>query len=186
MKRLSHILSLMLVLTLLSGCGYHLRGQGEHALTRQLQTLNLRGVNIYRGFGRELADAIESNSVQLVGDDDAADVVLRVSSPKRRRDVLSVDSSVYAREYSLVTSIRFVFAHSAEATPDREQWSVLEVRRDLVVNPNDVLGSDYEAERLNAEMDRELAERLIFRLRGFTVAGSKQSKVEPDVEKPVN
>lgn len=165
---------LLLTSLILTGCGFHLRGQGENALTHQIKTLNLKGVSVYSGFGRELADAIESNGVQLVADHEAADVVLRVKEPERRRDVLSVDSSVYAREYSLTSSIRFFISQIGEPEPQVRNWHRLTVRRDLVVNPNDVLGSDYEADRLNTEMDRELAERLLFRLRSYPAQGSKQ------------
>lgn len=164
---------LIMLSVIVSGCGYHLRGQGEFALSRQLQSLTIEGLSVYSGFGRELTDVIESNGVVLVPKADQPDVLLELKAPSRRRDVLSVDSSVYAREYSLVTAIRFRLVPSEQYSTGDTNWQTLEVRRDLVVNPNDVLGSDYEAERLNNEMDRELADRLVFRLRSLQTIGDR-------------
>ncbi|CAG0910187.1 unnamed protein product [Cyprideis torosa] len=152
--------------------------KGASALTNQLQTLNLQGVNVFSGFGRQLADAIESNGVVLVQGNQKADMILKVSNPQRRRDVLSVDSSLHAREYSLVAEVVFQFADNLDALKQTESAQRLAVRRDLVVDAYDVLGSDYEAERLNNEMDQELAERLIFRLRSLPAKSRGDTTLE--------
>lgn len=156
----------------LQGCGFHLRGQGGEEDRLTIKTLRLKGVSVFSGFGRRLADTIESNGIMLVDEDFPADKVLQITTPKRRRDVLSVDSSVHAREYSLVTTSRFRILDGPAKDDQGASWQRLEVRRDLVIDPNDILGSDYEAERLNNEMDQELVDLLIFRLRAVSNDGS--------------
>lgn len=152
----------------LEGCGFHLRGKGGDSLGFGIQTLTLKGVSVYSGFGRRLANSIEANGIKLIDDGKVASAVLNISAPSRRRDVLSVDSTVYAREYSLVTSSRFKISYGEQSPEEDLEWQKLEVRRDLLVDPNDILGSDYEAERLNNEMEQELVDLLIFRLRAVS------------------
>ncbi len=161
MRRLAWPLLVGLVL-LCSACGFHLRGHGSESIAN-VKTAYIEGINPYASFGRIVSELFEGDGIQLLKSADEAAAVLKLSEPRSRREVLSVDASVHAREYSLVTSLRYQIRRRGDE--DFTPPDVLLVRRDLTINPNDLLGSDYEANRLKEEMYQELVQGLLFKLR---------------------
>ncbi len=110
-----------------------------------------------------VTEMFEGDGVLLVSNPAIASVTVMLEEPVARRDILSLDRSVHAREYSLVTQLKYTIQQKGHISPS--QVHTLSVRRDLVIDPNDLLGSDYEANRLRDEMYREVIQTLLFRLR---------------------
>ena len=157
-------LLVLLLLLALSGCGFHLRGATGTPLGDSLPELHIKGIDIEVDFGRRVAQALEANGVKLVSDhieDDTATMVL--TTPKSSRQVLSIDNKVRAREYALTSAVSFTLKRIG--LPAVKQ--IVRVRRDLVVDPTQVLGSDQEERRLRKEMENELAQLLVLRLRSL-------------------
>jgi outer membrane lipopolysaccharide assembly protein LptE/RlpB len=69
---------------------------------------------------------------------------------------------VRAREFSVTSTVRFTLK-GVPGIPSNEQTT--HVRRDLVVDPLQVLGSEQEERRLRQEMEQELAQMVVLRLR---------------------
>ncbi len=157
-------LLVLLLLLALSGCGFHLRGTTGTPLGDSLPELYIKGIDTEVDFGRRVAQALEANGVKLVSDhieDDTATMVL--TTPKSSRQVLSIDNKVRAREYALTSAVSFTLKRIG--LPAVKQ--IVRVRRDLVVDPTQVLGSDQEERRLRKEMENELAQLLVLRLRSL-------------------
>ena len=157
-------LLVLLLLLAFSGCGFHLRGATGTPLGDSLPELYIKGIDTEVDFGRRVAQALEANGVKLVSDhieDDTATMVLTV--PKSSRQVLSIDNKVRAREYALTSAVSFTLKRIG--LPAVKQ--IVRVRRDLVVDPTQVLGSDQEERRLRKEMENELAQLLVLRLRSL-------------------
>lgn len=130
-----------------------------------INSARVEGINQHASFGRIVSELFEGEGIRLVQGTGEADVALKLQPPRTRREVLSVDASVHAREYSLVTDLIYQIRRRAEESFGPPQR--LSVRRDLVTNPNDLLGSEYEANRLQEEMYRELIQGLLFKLRSL-------------------
>lgn len=157
------LLTLMLCLAL-SACGFHLRGATGTPLGDSIPELQIKGIDTEVDFGRRVARALEANGVKLVIDtteDEAA--ALTLSAPTGSRQVLSIDNKVRAREYALISEVSFTLQRTG-LPPVRQR---VRVRRDLVVDPTQVLGSDQEERRLRKEMEDELAQLLVLRLRSL-------------------
>lgn len=155
---------LLLLVVLLSGCGFALRGVNDYLLGDRYPDMTLNGVKTDLGFGSELARLLDADGVRVnTGEADDSLPVLAVSALKKSRQVVSVDRDIRAREYALFSEIQFSFSPNPELAATVKK--TLRVRRDLVVDPNQVLGSDQEETRLRREMERDLAQAILLRLR---------------------
>ncbi len=146
------------------GCGFHLRGSSSAiSLSSVLPEVVIDGVDIEIGFGRRLADALTRAGVKLDTEADDDLPVLEIGELDESRRVLSVDRDVRAREYALISKVRFrLLPEPGAAAGD---WHVVETRRDLVVDPFQVLGSEQEEKRMRREMEEDLVQRIVLVLR---------------------
>ncbi len=149
----------MLVLT---SCGFHLRGSAGTKLGETLPSLVVDGIETESGFGLELVRVLRANDVDVIPLSVGPQPVLQMQPVEIGKEVLSVDQDVRAREFSLVTKVRFRLKGVPGASTFERS---ARVRRDLVVDPIQVLGSEQEERRLLKEMEQELAQMVVLRLR---------------------
>jgi len=159
-----HFLILVLIFSMLmlAGCGFHLRGSAGTKLGKTLPTLAVDGVETESGFGLELVRVLRANDVDVIPLYEGQQPVLRLKPLEASKEVLSVDQDVRAREFTLVSKVRFRLKGVPGASTSERS---ARVRRDLVVDPNQVLGSEQEERRLLKEMEQELAQMVVLRLR---------------------
>ncbi|MGF1548335.1 MAG: LPS assembly lipoprotein LptE [Thiotrichales bacterium] len=146
-----------------AGCGFHLRGTEGVPLAQVLPEVYIEGADIGVGFGELLADSLRANHVRVLKARDAARPVLNLSPLRESRLVVSVDSELRVREYALISELNYQLLPAGRTGEVPNQLA--QVRRDLVNDPLQVLGSDREARRLRREMHQELAHVLTLRLR---------------------
>ncbi len=158
-----HRLVPMLLILLLAGCGFHLRGASSRPLGDQLPAVRLAGIDDTVGFGKELARVLRANGVRLEQQPRPDIPVLRVKPVRQSRQVLSVDRNIRAREYVLISAADYALVKNDDTKPSR--YRKVSVRRELVVDPKRILGSNQEERRLRREMEQELAQLLVLRLR---------------------
>jgi len=153
---------LMLSISMLASCGFHLRGSAGAKLGKMLPTLVVDGVETESGFGLELVRVLRANDVDVIPLSEGQQPVLQLKPMEVSKEVLSVDQDVRAREFNLVSKVRFKLKGVPGASTSERS---ARVRRDLVVDPNQVLGSEQEERRLLKEMEQELAQMVVLRLR---------------------
>ncbi len=147
----------------LAGCGFQLRGAAGTGLADVLPVVYLEGVDTAVGIGDALAEALRANRVRVLEQRDPQSPVLRVSPPRESELLLSVDRDLRVREYALVTTMDYELKRGGDA--DQVLRDAVQVRRDQVNDPLQVLGSDRERRRLRQEMHEELVQSLILKLR---------------------
>lgn len=152
---------LVVATLVIGGCGFQLRGQAL-SLSGVPSPIHVSGIRPYTGLQRELARQFEAVGVRIA--ERAADgaAVLRIDRRSSDSRVLSVDSRNKAVEYELEESARFSL-RSADGRQLAAEQTVRVVR--IQLRPGDaILASDREADQLRADMQRELAERIVRRL----------------------
>jgi len=147
---------------MLASCGFHLRGSAGTKLGETLPSLVVDGIETESGFGLELVRVLRANDVDVIPLSKGQQPVLRMQPVEASKEVLSVDQDVRAREFTLVSKVRFKLKGVPGAASSTRS---ARVRRDLVVDPNQVLGSEQEERRLLKEMEQELAQMVVLRLR---------------------
>lgn len=160
------VLRLLLIsaLLLLSGCGFHLRGNID--LPADLKTMHVQGASKYSDFGVELRRNLRSNGVEVVDSASAAKVVLKISNSVYNRRLLTASGATgKVAEYELLYTL-IVSLHDRKGTqllaPQR-----LRQLRDYTFDRDSVLGKSNEEASLRKDMERDMARQVLNRLQAY-------------------
>jgi LPS-assembly lipoprotein len=148
------------LLLLLSGCGFQMRGKAD--LPPGLDKMTITGLDSYDQLVIVLSRYLRANGVEVINRDDAEAAELRLSGFKQDKEILVVGTDGRVREYRLFTLVTLSLQDKDKGLDlPAEQMSV---RRDLLWNPDDVLGKTEEERVLREEMVRDLAQKIVERL----------------------
>jgi LPS-assembly lipoprotein len=152
------LLPALLVLALLQGCGWHLRGDLD--LPPSISPLFIQGVARYDALRMELGRSLAGSGVEVAEQQNKAGAVLRILNHTSNKRVLSVIGSTgKVAEYELQEALEFdmVDARGQELFPPQR----VEVLRSYTNREDEVLGKRREEETLRKEMRRDLASRML-------------------------
>lgn len=163
-KRHVSVLIIVAYGLLSAACGFHLRG--EVKLTPQLQRVYIEGSSAYDPLVREWTRALRSAGVSVVEQLQDATAVVQILENTGTRRVLSVRATGKVQEYELYQTLMF----KVRATDGRELLDSqrLELTRDYLFDPNDVLGKSSEEEALRRDMRRDLVRLAMLRLEALS------------------
>jgi len=156
------IFSLVLMTCTLAACGFHLRGAYE--LPEHLSPVYLDKDSMSLLLYKELRSTLRASGAGLTEDETTAASVLEISQEQQTRDVISVDTLGRAREYRLIYRLTFTLQASGEAVIDR---SNIQLTRNLLFNPEAVLGVTEEMENIYRDMIRDSTGQILLRLQAL-------------------
>ncbi len=151
--------SVLILVLLLSACGFHLRGSVE--LPPMLERPHVVG-DAFSLLVRELESLLLQSGATLVRQPKEASAIVRILSETPTRRVLSVGSTGKAAEYELHYAVNYQLEN-----PQGEVLqgpSTLSTRRTYLFDESQVLGKSGEEETLREDMQRDLARRLLQQL----------------------
>lgn len=161
MKRSLTGLLLVMLTTLLGACGFQLRGTGSNDFA--LQELDLKARNAYGDTVKDVRRALESSGVRVHG---GAPYQLVLVSEGQQQRTASYTSAARSAEFELTTSLAYeIRGNQLSLLSDQ-----VETQKVYVHDSNNLAGTDQEAERVRAEMRRELVQQLVLRLQQLTPA----------------
>jgi LPS-assembly lipoprotein len=149
-------LAFLLVLLSLSACGFQLRGAVELPAEFQPLYLDESGDEDLRN---ELSALLRANHAVLVVTEASAAGHLKIGKQEKNRRVISVDSRGRAREYLLSYSVFYTLKSQHIDTEN-----VVKLQRELLFDPDNVLGADYEEATLYRDMKRDAARLILQQL----------------------
>ncbi len=154
------LLAGLTLVTLLSACGFHLRG--DVTLDARLNKLHIVGADAYDPLIRELTQTLMASGASVVSDAGQATAELHILKNSSSRRVLSVSSAGKVREYELFQTLEF----KVRDTAGRELLAPqhLELTRAYLFDKEDVLGKSSEEATLRRDMRRDLARLMMLRL----------------------
>lgn len=153
---------LVLLSCALAACGYQLRG--TYDLPGELSPLYLDKDTMSLQLHRELSETLKASGAEVTEDEAAAASVLKVDLEQQTRDVISVDSLGRAREYRLIYRLRFSLQASGENIIDK---SSIQLTRNLLFNPEAVLGVAEETQLIYRDMIRDSTDQILLRLQAL-------------------
>lgn len=156
------MLSLLLTL-LISGCGFHLRGESK--LQTSFSTLALKGLEA-SAFRQIVVSKLEKSGVKL--DDDAPYTILLLDEDSERR-VSAYSTRAKSAGFELKRSVTFKIIGPGEKEADVPKTEVFS-RRHLLFRQAEVVGKLDEENMLWQEMYEELADRIVRKLESIHVA----------------
>ncbi len=151
---------MVVLLALLQGCGFQLRGAAE--LPSSISPLYIQGVGEHDPLRRDFRQVFNGANVQLTTDQSKASSILGITRQKQDRRVLSVDSRGKVVEYEIHQSLEFELL-DADGASLIERQSVGAQR--AYENPETgILGKDQEEKLLRRDLRRDLVRRVIYRM----------------------
>jgi len=150
---------LLLALTMISGCGFHLRGQAD--LPPELARTHIVGVSPHSEFAANLRQQLRANGVQIV-EAEQSTATLRITRKDGGRRVLAVDQNGKVLEFELYSVIAFEVTGQDKAILLKNQ--TISLSRAFLFDVNDVLGKAAEAELLREDMQADIVRLMIYRL----------------------
>ncbi len=154
--------TLVLLMTLLiTGCGFHLRGDIELPAMYERVFIVTKG---YSNVGSSLAEALRNVGSEIVSSPEASTSVITLLSSGTQRKALNVSGKAI-REYELQLNISFVVQDNKGVQLAEQQ--TVSVIRNFQNDPNDVLGKDNEEQIIRQEMMQPAIFQILRRLKAL-------------------
>lgn len=157
---------LAVLLALLAGCGFQLRG--DVRLPPEMTSLRLDMADVGPPIRRDLAAALERGGVTLMPADSVDVAVMRVPVNLAYTEALTISEQARVREYAVRHRVVFEMRRADGSVLLPEQDILLE--RDFVFDERDALGVAGQEEALRRDLEREMIRAILRRIE--MVAGS--------------
>jgi LPS-assembly lipoprotein len=148
--------------TLLSACGFQLRGTGDVQFA--LKELDLSARNAYGETVNEVRDVLQNNDVKVYP---GAQYRLVLSNEQENRRAASFTSSARTAEYELTKTLEYEIRGSKDLLLISDK---IEAQSFYTQDSNNLIGGDQEAAQIRQEMNREMIQQLVQRLQQISPA----------------
>ena len=155
------IFLVMLFASLLSACGFHLRG--DYLLSDELQTLYVSSNDVHGELTRLVKQHLARNQVKVLKNKSTQNPELRIVSDKLDRRTLSVFQNGQVAEYELIYTVHYQIQFGAKKgvpIEDPQEFS-FELNRDYQDDPNLALAKSRELSLLLSEMRISAADKIL-------------------------
>ncbi len=156
-QRLTTAVGLIFAVNLISGCGFHLRG--DHALPETISPVQITGIDRFSSMHRALRFALMDNGIE-VADGPEARTQLVLRGYRGSQFVTALDQEGKAAEYELSRTLTFTLRDKAtgrELIPPRE----IERRALFTDEPQAGFGITLQRKEINAQLDEQLVDDIL-------------------------
>jgi LPS-assembly lipoprotein len=153
--RVSKLLSFSIILMMLNGCGFQLRG--NYLLAPELQTIIFSSVDQYGELTRLVKQHLSINDVTLLRQSEKAIPQMRILQDNLDRRTLSVFPNGQVAEYELIYTVRYQILIPGQ---DIQNFR-FELNRDYQDDPDIALAKSRELSLMLREMRIEAANKIL-------------------------
>ena len=147
MNFIQNKLTALLMLLIISSCGFHIRGMSEISF----KTISLEGKEL--SFTKNLKKVLNSNKVAVISSTENPELRVELLSEESEKRILSLSGQGLVREFEIFYRVRY-----RVKTIDSEIWSqenIIETRRDFTYSDSNLIGKEEEERQLNEAMRNE-------------------------------
>jgi LPS-assembly lipoprotein len=149
----------LLMLLIISSCGFHMRGMTEISF----KTISLEGKEL--SFTKNLKKVLNSNKVAIVSSTENPELRVELLSEESEKRILSLSGQGLVREFEIFYRVRY-----RVKTIDSEIWSqenIIESRKDFTYSDSNLIGKEEEERQLNEAMRNEAITNLFNQIQLF-------------------
>ncbi|MFV3306434.1 LPS assembly lipoprotein LptE [Pseudomonas sp. NY15181] len=174
MKRILTSLALIGLASVLTACGFHLRGMGDTNFA--LKEVDLTARNAYGETVTQLQQVLEGSGVKVVSRAPYHVILAREDVTSR---TVSYTSSARSAENQLTNTLDYEIRGTNNLLLMNGQ---VQVRKVYVQDENNLVGSDQEAAQIREEMRRDLVQQMAMRLQMITPAQLDALQLKADAK----
>jgi LPS-assembly lipoprotein len=137
----------ILLLIVITSCGFHLRGMTEISY----KTISLEGKEL--SLTKNLKKILNTNKVAIVSSTENPELRVELLSEESEKRILSLSGQGLVREFEIFYRVRYRIK-----TSDSEIWSqenIIETRKDFTYSDSNLIGKEEEERQLNEAMRNE-------------------------------
>jgi LPS-assembly lipoprotein len=134
----------ILLLLVITSCGFHLRGMTEISF----KTISLEGKEL--SLTKNLKKILNTNKVAVVSSKENPELRVELLSEESEKRILSLSGQGLVREFEIFYRVRYRIKAS-----DSEIWSqenIIETRKDFTYSDSNLIGKEEEERQLNEAM----------------------------------
>ena len=134
----------ILLLIVITSCGFHLRGMTEISY----KTISLEGKEL--SLTKNLKKILNTNKVAIVSSTENPELRVELLSEESEKRILSLSGQGLVREFEIFYRVRYRIK-----TSDSEIWSqenIIETRKDFTYSDSNLIGKEEEERQLNEAM----------------------------------
>ena len=134
----------ILLLIVITSCGFHLRGMTEISY----KTISLEGKEL--SITKNLKKILNTNKVAIVSSTENPELRVEFLSEESEKRILSLSGQGLVREFEIFYRVRYRIKAS-----DSEIWSqenIIETRKDFTYSDSNLIGKEEEERQLNEAM----------------------------------
>ena len=134
----------ILLLIVITSCGFHLRGMTEISF----KTISLEGKEL--SLTKNLKKILNTNKVAIVSSTENPELRVEFLSEESEKRILSLSGQGLVREFEIFYRVRYRIKAS-----DSEIWSqenIIETRKDFTYSDSNLIGKEEEERQLNEAM----------------------------------
>lgn len=154
-QRIKHTITTLIAISLLSGCGFKLRG--NYLLPEEFKTMYVSSVNKHDELTRMVKQHLKINEINLVTTGNVTTPELRILNDSLDRRTLSLFENGQVAEYELTYTVRYEIRFSN----NKAQYFQFELNRNYQDNPDKALAKSRELTLLRSEMRSEAAKKIL-------------------------
>jgi LPS-assembly lipoprotein len=151
-------ISLILLLSLLSACGYHLRGNIE--LPAGMENIYLESASGM--LQQEMRKALKSSQGKLVGSADKAGIVIKFAKEDLNTRVMSINTAGRANQFQLIYDLVFSIYDPTGKLILADQD--VNIKREYFNDQTDILGKSNEESVIRLEMYQQAVNSIVYRI----------------------
>ena len=175
-RQLTRSILLLACASLLTACGFQLRGTGDNTVVvpDTWKSMYLVTGNPNSEFSREIVSRFAANGVQWAVERSTANYSLVLNPERFQQRNLSLNSEARAAEFELTMSSNFTIldANKLEVMPKTDVAVIKQMEND----PRNVVGKAEEVRLLKGEMRAELARQIMRRIAFFATSAQSQTQ----------
>ena len=137
----------ILLLLVITSCGFHMRGMIEMSF----KTISLEGKEL--SFSKNLKKILNTNKVAIVSQTENPELRVEFLSEESEKRILTLSGQGLVREFEIFYRVRYRIK-----TSNSEIWSqenIIETRRDFTYSDANLIGKEEEERQLNEAMRNE-------------------------------
>ena len=137
----------ILLLIVITSCGFHLRGMTEISY----KTISLEGKEL--SLTKNLKKILNTNKVAIVSSTENPELRVEFLSEESEKRILSLSGQGLVREFEIFYRVRYRIK-----TSDSEIWgqeNIIETRKDFTYSDSNLIGKEEEERQLNEAMRNE-------------------------------
>ncbi|MBS0358598.1 MAG: hypothetical protein JSS53_04960 [Proteobacteria bacterium] len=170
MKSKLQIVFLILLSTVLTACGFHLR-QSAFSDPSTIKSLYIQTSDPYSPLVKDLTQVLKNQNIQLANTPNEAQYILTILNFNQTSTVTSVGFNTQIRQNLMIYTVEFEFKkNSFSSTAQDSETTILlsptqvSAQRQYTQDNNQMLGSESEKQSIEHNLRQDVIQRMLFRV----------------------